>query len=362
MKRQTLGQKGFTIVELLVAMAVSLVLIAGIYRVFISSTDTYSVTDRLSRMQESGRYAVDALKRSVRSAGYLGCAQDTTSFVNTLNGGTSLQTFLNDFANAVTAFEATGVNTWQDSAGATYTKAQLEAATGITDPLSGSDVLVIRGVDTENIIELTTSMPSSSADLKVTSGLAGLLTTGGGDILLLSDCESTAAFQTTGYTDSNGNTTHNTGGTFSPGNSTKDFAHAFDSGAEVLFPQTRIFFVSNNVDGVPALYRDINDAGKQELVEGVESMHLRFGEDTSSPADRAVDVYRKANAVADWDDVLSIRIGLLLQTVNEVPRGDLVGGSFDVDGDGGNDYTVATADRRMRLVMSGTMGLRNRLR
>jgi type IV pilus assembly protein PilW len=360
MKKQMLGQKGLTIVELLVAMAVSLVLMAGIYRVFIGSTDTYSVTDRLSRMQESGRYAVDALKRGVRSAGYLGCAQDTSQFYSALNGGTSLQSFLNDFSNAVSAFEATGVNTWQDSAGTTFTKAQVEAATGITDPLSGSDVLVLRGVDASSGIGLVTGMPGTSAVLMANTGMGATLSSGGGEILLVSDCESTSVFQSTGYNPTSGMLQHNSG-SGSPGNTSNELGHAFDSGAEVLFPQTTVFFVSNNADGVPALYQDINDGGKQELVEGVESMHLRFGEDTTSPADRAVDVYRKANAVADWDNVLSVRMGLLLRS-DVVARADFAAGSFDVDGDGTNDYTVATADRRMRLVMSGTMGLRNRLR
>ncbi len=61
-------------------------------------------------------------------------------------------------------------------------------------------------------IELTAQMPLSSADLKLSPGLGGILASGGNDILLVTDCEGAAVFQTTSYTTSNGNTVHNTGG------------------------------------------------------------------------------------------------------------------------------------------------------
>ena len=65
-------QLGLTLVELMVAMLVGLLLMAGILKVFSSNQQTYRVTENLSRVQENGRYAIDILTRSVRKAGHAG--------------------------------------------------------------------------------------------------------------------------------------------------------------------------------------------------------------------------------------------------------------------------------------------------
>jgi len=60
-----------------------------------------------------------------------------------------------------------------------------------------------------------------------------------------------------------------------------------------------------------------------ELVEGVQNFQILYGEDTlpvvtpTTPADTSVDVYRTANNVVNWDNVVSVRVTL---TVNEVER------------------------------------------
>ncbi len=359
------NRSGLSLVELLVALAISLVLMAGIYRVFIGSTDTYQVNDQVARIQENGRFAISTLRAEIRGAGYLGCSQNAASLVNTLNPGTAAQSFLADLGNAIHGYEATGTNTWADSVG-TVDKAGLEAATLINDPLTGSDVLILRGVNPDVRMELTAAMPNTSADLKMTAGLDTVLNTAGGDILLLTDCQGAAVFQTTSYTDSNGNTVHNVGGTTSPGNATKNLGHPFAAASEVFFPQTTVFFIRNNTAGVPSLYREVNNGGAEELVDGVENMQLRYGLDTDG--DRAVDSYVTADAIApaDWLNVMSVRVGLLISTVNELGKNPLDTALYNIDGDlatgtGGQEYDPVD-DRRMRLVVSGTMGIRNRLR
>src|SRR5690606_32670244 len=46
---------GFSVVELMVAMAISLLLLAGVVAIFSSSRSSYETTTRLSRIQENGR-------------------------------------------------------------------------------------------------------------------------------------------------------------------------------------------------------------------------------------------------------------------------------------------------------------------
>ncbi|WP_160288312.1 PilW family protein [Pseudomonas knackmussii] len=64
-------QAGLTLVELMIAMTLSLILMLGVIQVFLSARQTYSTNDAISRMQESGRFALTFISNSVRLGGYL---------------------------------------------------------------------------------------------------------------------------------------------------------------------------------------------------------------------------------------------------------------------------------------------------
>ncbi|MDH3872278.1 MAG: prepilin-type N-terminal cleavage/methylation domain-containing protein, partial [Gammaproteobacteria bacterium] len=72
--RNTYRQRGFSIVELMVATAVGLALMAGVTHIYVGSKSTYRVQEGLSRVQENGRFALELLGRKIRMAGYQGCA------------------------------------------------------------------------------------------------------------------------------------------------------------------------------------------------------------------------------------------------------------------------------------------------
>lgn len=349
------GQVGLTLVELLIAMVISLLLLGGIHRIFVGSTTTYAVTDQLSRTQENGRFAMHVLRSDLLNAGFLGCLQDVGAYINVLNNPSDFDV---NFGQAIYGLEATGSNAWADDSGAVIPTNTGAGDMGLGSPVSGSDILVIRGVDPNTTIEVVQKMPIQSADIKLTAGLSSLLDTSGGDILLITDCEGATVFQTTSYTDSNGNTVHNTGvGT--PGNATKNLGHAYAEGSQIFFPQTRTYYIQNNPNNEPALFEKIGSGTAQELAEGIENMQIRYGEDVDD--DRAADVYRTATAVADWGNVVSVRIGLLVRSPQIVAKGPLDTNQYDVDGDGSSDFDPVD-DKRLRLVMINTVGIRNRLR
>ena len=64
------GQRGLTIVELLVALVLSLLLLTGVVQVFLASKQTYATNEAMSVLQENGRFALEFLGRSVRLGGY----------------------------------------------------------------------------------------------------------------------------------------------------------------------------------------------------------------------------------------------------------------------------------------------------
>jgi len=61
---------GFTLVELLVVMAIAGVILGALYSVFQTSSRTYVVQDREVAMQQDARFGVDYLADLIRVAGY----------------------------------------------------------------------------------------------------------------------------------------------------------------------------------------------------------------------------------------------------------------------------------------------------
>jgi len=63
-------ERGFTLTELLIAMAISLVVIASISSVFISQRKTYDVQEQITEMIQNGRAAMDMISGEIRMTGY----------------------------------------------------------------------------------------------------------------------------------------------------------------------------------------------------------------------------------------------------------------------------------------------------
>jgi prepilin-type N-terminal cleavage/methylation domain-containing protein len=62
--------KGLTLIELLVAMAISAVLIAAMYRTFIGQHKTYMVQEQVVDMQQNVRVAINRMMREIRMVGF----------------------------------------------------------------------------------------------------------------------------------------------------------------------------------------------------------------------------------------------------------------------------------------------------
>jgi type IV pilus assembly protein PilW len=65
-----IGMKGITLIELLVALVICGMVIAGIYRVFVAQSKAYTVQDQVVEVQQSVRSGMEILLRDLRMAGY----------------------------------------------------------------------------------------------------------------------------------------------------------------------------------------------------------------------------------------------------------------------------------------------------
>lgn len=63
--------RGFSLIELMVAMALGMILTLAIGQVFMSSRYTNTSTDESARMQENARFALQLLERELRMSGYV---------------------------------------------------------------------------------------------------------------------------------------------------------------------------------------------------------------------------------------------------------------------------------------------------
>ena len=82
---------GFSLIELLIAMAVGLVVLAAMYSVFTIQNKTFANQEELVVMQQNARAAMDMMSREIRMAGYnpkgtLTPCSGTTSTTNTCVG------------------------------------------------------------------------------------------------------------------------------------------------------------------------------------------------------------------------------------------------------------------------------------
>lgn len=336
-------QSGLSLVELLVAVAISLVLLGGIYQIFFSSTTTYSVNTNLSRLQENARYALSFLERDVRQSGYRGCLNDPSTFTNLLNNPTD---FAFNFGLPLEGFDAViSTNKWDRG-----------VSTLVTEPRKHSDILALRNQLEGTLSYLRSDMSSSTAAVPIVPGtLDKPFKSAGGDLVMLSDCQGATIFQVSSFAHAQGDVFHlKDAGT--PGNSSDDLGRLYRRNAEIGRVATVLFYVRDSDEKVPCLYRKIGSDNAEALVEGVESMHILYGVDDDN--DQAADRYLPASATLPWQRVVSLRIGLLLRSLTQDPKSAIDSRIYDVNGQALGPYN----DRHFRQVFLTTIGLRNRLR
>jgi len=78
-------QAGFSMVELMVALTLSLILIGGVLSLVYSSKVTYLENERVAGTQEGGRAAFELLLRDLRGSGFQGCAKPVVGLVPSNN-------------------------------------------------------------------------------------------------------------------------------------------------------------------------------------------------------------------------------------------------------------------------------------
>lgn len=357
-KKQAIPKhNGFSLVELMIAVTLGLLIVAAVLQTFIGMKKTYSFTEEFSRVQENGRFAIEFLSRDIRGAGNFGCLSsrfDESMVENDLNisGDADLDNAL-DLSNPVNGYDNI------DGAFTTYS--------GVVE---GTDVIEIKslGAKTTALVSPFTKGNQMFVEESFNDDCAGGSTScHEGEILMVTDCSKATVFQATSVTEPGGvdhiNITSSSGGgsAFTPGNQSGVFANEYQAGTFIAKLSSYAYYIKNNTQGVPSLYRSrLNIAGEDtagtvedELVEGVEDMQILYGEDADG--NNVADYFVPADHVTNMADVVSIDLRLLLVSLaDNVADRD---GSQSLEGTG----VGAITDRKLRKVFSTKIAIRNRL-
>ncbi len=357
-------QDGMSLIELMIALVVGLILMAGVISIFIASRQSYGINNAVGQIQENGRFALDFIRTDARMAGYMGCATSAQikSYLNTPSGSNLPY----DFGTALTGFEYSGTapsNSYtipaenpSPSTGTSNWSPTLDS-TLQNKVMPGSDALVVRysQAGTSQIyINFVPSTPSADFNITTNGGIQP------GDLLIVSNCVSAVVLQATQVNGGGTNVVHNTG-SGSPGNAIKILPTYYQGAQVTLAPTTTVFYVGQGADGSPALFEAITDTSQangfqyQELVPGVESMQVLYGVDLTGS--QVPSEYVTATNVADWSSVVSVRIALLLRSdLGAVPL-PAAAPTYNLLG---TTITVPR-DTRLRQVFTATIAIRNRL-
>lgn len=237
-------QRGFSLVELMVAMVLGLMLVAVIGSIFLSSNRNYKEDNRFARMQENGRFAVNALITDIGMAGMWGTLSNTTDIISTVStsGDCGMNFAATTTPNIVAANPVVIVNNPSNGSAVSSVFNCITSSTVWTGGTTHADVIAIKRVMGGDTAASSSSTNNVYLQIDVNAGT--LVTT-------------------------------------SPS--------SFVSGNSYWQYYPRIYYIRNYAvtagDGIPTLCREELSGTSMStvpLVEGIENMQIEFGIDTDA--------------------------------------------------------------------------------
>ncbi len=402
------SQRGLSLIELMIALLIGIIVLFAVVQVFLASRSSYQLSQSIARNQESSRFAMDFLSRDIRMAGHAGCTNDQSLLSGDATGptGGNIRTlFLSEadrntnnvsalafplrFDVAIQGFEAAGTSIGSTlnisggfaSGGAGNWSPALPAELSGLNPVRGSDIVVLRFFSPEESAIENFDLAGSPTITYPSEAVAGRtkVATEGHGLYALADCQAATVFQASAAPTATGMLIAQAG----LNKSGIGFAGKFDGAVAYSREQTALFraetmayYVRLNADGVPALYRTrwttapgtaVITPVTEEMVEGVESLQMLYGEDSAAITDVPtgyIDQFSRADEIgglasaARWRRVGSVKLSMLVRGVNTDRRAAEQARNSPVV----NGVTVTVpADGQFRAVYDTTIALRNRL-
>lgn len=338
--------RGFSLAELLIAMALGLGILAGLSTMFVKNMRTQGEIEKAHRQVENGRFAIDLLGVDLRNAGYY--AEFDPSVLPDPAAPPPVCASTLDQLKAGLALPVQGLDN------------DAEGLACLSDVRDGTDVLVVRRTATcvagqGNCAPLTAGGPFFQASL--CSNASEL------------DSPDVADFYALSLSNANLNR-HQRNCTPVAGSGTV---------AAVRRYLTHIYFIANNNrrgDGIPTLKRaELGSNGTAPtwtivpLAEGIEQLQIEYGLDldpdgvadaSSSDPAGANDCSDDACAVANWRSAVGVRVHLLARNTQPTPGyTDTKSYVLGLTADGDDNTIDAAEDAFKRHVFQSQVALPN---
>jgi len=345
-------QAGFSLIELMIAVAVGLFMLAIIGGIYISTTRSFAATTAVTGMDENARVLFDMIGGSVRQSAFNGCGRISS----VINGDT----------REIPVTGGIPDNWWQNTVqpvqGVTLTSADgrfpNSHPANLIPASSNTDVLMLVGVDSQNAATV-----AADDGATITTGV-GSPAFQPNQTLLATSCQVNSFFVATGGTGGN-NITHDASAncnaslgsacaivsvTAAAGNPTLPI------GSLILPVVANAYYVapSQTLGKGNSLWSCTDGSTCNELSNGVENMTVFFGLDTTSRG--SVDSWVPPGSVADWSQVKAIQVHLLLATMPDASAVSAGGNTYTFNG-----ATYTPTDRRVYREYTAVFSIRNNM-
>lgn len=356
MKPRCTHQRGFTLVEILVAMSIGIILLGGVIVVYSAQANTYKVVNSQAGTQNAENAITALVTPIIRAAGFVGCSTILQPLTSNLNAGGppplgTLATPSMLFGYDANGTAGTGtlsiaqLNTANDNNAANWTP-NLDASL-VSSVASGSDVLVMFGAIPGSQPVAVASIPAGSSTLTVQDA-TGLVA---GQLAAVSDCGKTTLFNITGVA---GTTITHAAGAGALANTTSTFPVNYINPALIPVQQTALY-VAQGQGGQSVLMLATYGGGvwtASPLVLGVDTMQLLYGIGANGVVSQYVPA--SSSLVTASTAVYSVRLAFLIEG-QPGSAGANNRTSFPVLGTTVN----VPQDTRLRHVYEMTVNLRN---
>ena len=326
---------GITLIEILVSMALSLIILAGVMHIFLNNKQTYRVQEASARIQESGRFAMHFITKDLRMAGYIGCGGKIAE----PNNMADLIDPHENNADVVSEFTGSGIEGFEFS----DLPIQLSESISLTNTnvVATSDIVRIKRAASTGA-RLTGNMTSVNANVQL-DGATALGMFQEDDYIFISDCEAADIFVANNVSSADDKITIAHPNSVNLGN---NLSKPYQDDAEVYKLVNNTYYVGLNNAGEPALFRrsllNASNLSEEELVDGIEELQLLYGEDTDD--DGAPNLYVVSGDVNNWDNIVAVRIELQVRSIE----------------DNLSTQLTAYGDRRLRRTFTTSIAIRNR--
>lgn len=161
-------QRGFSLIELMLAMTIGLLILTGLTTVFVNSSQSYAELRKTAEQIENGRYAVEFLTQDIRHAGFYGEFAALPAAPATLPDPCTAPTAgaVSDTVNNALAFPVQGVAAADFTTAASVpTNCAVSTLIPAANRVAGSDIIVVRRTDSSAlpITDTATATPVQNA-------------------------------------------------------------------------------------------------------------------------------------------------------------------------------------------------------